>query len=324
MLRRFIVVLSFVGLALPVSAYEAFFTYPGTRAMGMAGNFLAVANDSSAMWYNPAGLAQPDAPTFDVGVEYGAIPVVDNGALDSTEAALKFASLNTHLGNFAFGLSYMLPYKTEILQLETEHRQVSAGLAYRFDFGLGFGATFDYPIYKFESATLDEGELSGEPGFSAGVLWTLVDGGWGALRAGGLYRSEIKVTSDKYSNIEDVAPGRAQTIGGGASFDVFVGPVLCTLAGQYEQIAWGEWQGSSDVTRMGGGLEVMLPLGSTSLSFRGGYATMAYDASDSDIHSYTGGLGFAVGPLVLDGAYEYRGDDAESISLWSASVALQF
>ena len=38
----------------------------GTRAQGMGGAFVAVANDSSATWWNPAGLA--DGPFMDMAI----------------------------------------------------------------------------------------------------------------------------------------------------------------------------------------------------------------------------------------------------------------
>ncbi len=77
----------------PVSAYEQYFTYPGTRAMGMAGSFIAQANDSSAVWYNPAGLMQPGAPKFDLTAEYGKVPQRDESGKYGSDNSLKFASI---------------------------------------------------------------------------------------------------------------------------------------------------------------------------------------------------------------------------------------
>jgi len=46
---------------------DMFISYPGTRARAMGGTFIAVADDSSAVWYNPAGIA---IPGNDITFEY--------------------------------------------------------------------------------------------------------------------------------------------------------------------------------------------------------------------------------------------------------------
>ena len=43
-------------IGLPVVASAQFIEAVGVRALGMGGAFVAVANDSSATWWNPAGL----------------------------------------------------------------------------------------------------------------------------------------------------------------------------------------------------------------------------------------------------------------------------
>ena len=48
------------------------FEVVGMRALGMGGAFVAVANDSSATWWNPAGLAA--GPFVDVAVARAASP----------------------------------------------------------------------------------------------------------------------------------------------------------------------------------------------------------------------------------------------------------
>ncbi len=96
----------------PVSAYEQYFTYPGTRAMGMAGSFIAQANDSSAVWYNPAGLMQPGAPKFDLTAEYGKVPQRDESGKYGSDNSLKFASIAGSFEKYHMGLSYFKPYQT--------------------------------------------------------------------------------------------------------------------------------------------------------------------------------------------------------------------
>lgn len=55
-----IMVLSAVGLADGLGAFSAFKNGIGARALAMGGAFVAVSNDSTAMVWNPAGLAQLD------------------------------------------------------------------------------------------------------------------------------------------------------------------------------------------------------------------------------------------------------------------------
>ena len=50
-------VVALVGIALPSVAFAQRFDDVGVRAQGMAGAFVAVADDASATWWNPAGLA---------------------------------------------------------------------------------------------------------------------------------------------------------------------------------------------------------------------------------------------------------------------------
>ena len=59
--RLAIVGLVALGIAVPVSAQTV--ELPGSRALGMGGAFVAVASDSTATWWNPAGLAA--GPLFD-------------------------------------------------------------------------------------------------------------------------------------------------------------------------------------------------------------------------------------------------------------------
>src|SRR5262245_42936124 len=45
------------GICAPLTAHAQRFDDVGVRAQGMAGAFVAVANDATATWWNPAGLA---------------------------------------------------------------------------------------------------------------------------------------------------------------------------------------------------------------------------------------------------------------------------
>src|SRR5713101_2633123 len=60
---------SFVSFSAPLLAQAQTAELIGIRAQGMAGAFTAVADDSTATWWNPAGLA--DGPFLTSSIEYG-------------------------------------------------------------------------------------------------------------------------------------------------------------------------------------------------------------------------------------------------------------
>src|SRR5438128_6478424 len=57
MTRAFVSLVSFVVVSAPLTARAQHYEDIGTRAQGMAGAFVAVADDATATWWNPAGLA---------------------------------------------------------------------------------------------------------------------------------------------------------------------------------------------------------------------------------------------------------------------------
>ena len=59
----------FLFVALTASAQAQTFGGVGTRAEGMGGAFVAVADDASAVYWNPAGIAM--GATFDVQFSTG-------------------------------------------------------------------------------------------------------------------------------------------------------------------------------------------------------------------------------------------------------------
>src|SRR5687768_6471416 len=87
-------------LALPLSVHAQTFGGVGTRAQGMAGAFVAVADDASAVYWNPGGLAR--------GAYFSLL--VDGGTSESTPEGRRLAGKESGwilaLGTPALGLSY--------------------------------------------------------------------------------------------------------------------------------------------------------------------------------------------------------------------------
>src|SRR5262245_18000237 len=69
MRRGFVVCLACLMMSFPRAASAQIYETVGIRAQGMGGAFVAVADDATATWWNPAGLAT--GPLFDSLVEYG-------------------------------------------------------------------------------------------------------------------------------------------------------------------------------------------------------------------------------------------------------------
>src|SRR5687767_9247590 len=78
----------------------------GQRALGMGGAFVAVANDSSATWWNPAGLAT--GPFLDVAIGGG------SGTADARLPASRTGVWSFSLGTPPLGLSYYRLHITDI------------------------------------------------------------------------------------------------------------------------------------------------------------------------------------------------------------------
>jgi hypothetical protein len=96
---------------LPRPAFAQFIEAVGGRALGMGGAFVAVANDSSATWWNPAGLAA--GPFLDLTLGFAATDM-DDSLPARHERTTAFA-----LATPPFGFSYYHLNITDIGQLHT-------------------------------------------------------------------------------------------------------------------------------------------------------------------------------------------------------------
>jgi hypothetical protein len=103
-------------LAIPVLAYSQSFDAVGVRAEGMGGAFVAVADDASAAYWNPAGLAM--GATFDFQISGGLTPIpVPGSDPNGTNFFLG-------VGLPVLGLSF---YRTHTVQAAPDRQNVGSG-----------------------------------------------------------------------------------------------------------------------------------------------------------------------------------------------------
>jgi hypothetical protein len=103
MLKPFVSLVSFMSLLLCASRAQAqIYEAVGTRAQGMGGAFVAVADDATATWWNPAGLAT--GPYFSSVIERSTLD--DPGTPAVAGPARRDAASGLAVSFPAMGLSY--------------------------------------------------------------------------------------------------------------------------------------------------------------------------------------------------------------------------
>ncbi len=204
-----IVILAFGSIA----QAGPFSTFPGCRARSLAGAFTAVADDPSAIWYNPAGLADDE---HDLVLEYAQAITINekDGPLDVSQSSwFAGGSLNTIYGDI--GLFFFSPYTPKYWAGDSGSRNVAWGhiheimqiisLPYAvslFDERLKIGLELEYVnidiedshlflrdsygiIDKYDLAEESAGDFTG----SAGILLRLLDNDKRQFTLGATYRA---------------------------------------------------------------------------------------------------------------------------------------
>ncbi len=127
----------------PPAAAQSFESV-GERALGMGGAFVAVANDSSATWWNPAGLAT--GPFLDVSI--GRV----SGTADTRLPASRSSVWSIALATPPLGVSYYRLHITDIRPFvptgepDVDRQDGAAGLGVRSISVSQFGATVLHTI----------------------------------------------------------------------------------------------------------------------------------------------------------------------------------
>lgn len=340
--------------------FEEYYTTPGTRAQGMAGNFVALATDSSAIWYNPAGLGFNSVfsgLSGDVTIEFGDYVAfdVDNevGEVFLVDSQIKYAG-----GTFGpIGYAYFRPYEFFSLSqgegtdyaVQTSYTELKFAFGFETFDGIAIGSSLDMVIQDYESDCTSCDRTTGDLGFgfSLGILAKYrFDNGF-ELRFGATTRSDIEI--DTVGDDFQTLPARPFTtaVGGAIGMPIFATYLILTV--QSEEITYNEQRSiffaddSNNVafnpgyTRTGfGGEWAFYPSDSTTLFLRFGTAITETDQAPTfiifdEIEVSTWGIGLAFGNgLVLDIAREKRDitytpqDYSESIELTSYSMSWSF
>lgn len=342
-------------------ANEAYFTYPGTRAMSMGGAFVAQADDSSAIWYNPGGIAQKGSPELDFSVEYGSVPSrSDTGQYSSDKKGIKFVSVGwkgdkDKETTFGMGLAYFTPYRFAINvpsvgRVDTKYSEVAWTLGGRSS-GFSYGGNIDV-LWSDKKLGSSDGSSDTQMGYgySLGALYNVFNNEYVGVTVGGMYRSKIKMSSEDPTTtytpegaiIVKYLPSRPASMSGGVN--VTVPTPYATVRGNvaYEKTKWAEAYplaanpAGMDTTKIMYGGEVVIPISRTDLALRAGHSESK--ASDSakfaTVKSFTYGAGLKLskaegsksGEWFLDFAQEQRSFSGSSTkyNFWSTSVSYQF
>jgi hypothetical protein len=119
--------LVFSGAPLQASPFRS---YPGARAMAMAGAFTGIADDSSSVWFNPAGLAREKDKegALEGTFEWSQAASIDekDGSLRSDETAWFFGG-GYSCDKFGAGLYYYTPYTIKYWAHDQEKNDTAFG-----------------------------------------------------------------------------------------------------------------------------------------------------------------------------------------------------
>lgn len=323
-------------------ALEEFFNAPGTRALSMGGAFAAVAADTSAIFYNPAGLGFLPKDSSDFTVEFGDVleardrPLWQPGDIYESDRQLKYLGFSSR----GFGLAYFTPYEfytdatsnvnNATYQVRTDYREFKFGFGGQMNENFALGGTIDYVTQSTSSNCPNCEESENELGFGAtvgGLIKQRLDEASKLdLQLAAVYRTKTEVDV-VLGEFEDL-PNRPQTTTFGAAlkrpFTLGDWAVFATVAAQKDALAYDKVlyvSGTTPVavdhdrTSFGGEFQFISPTNQSYFFRVGKYESSAdgdadpttgFEEFSSGVEGTTLGFGIVLNDWVLDYARESR------------------
>lgn len=244
----FLIVIS-LAVAKQVFALEAIEPSPGTRAMGMAGVFASQADDSTGIWYNPAGPKHGHRLRQELSVELSASPTLELTLPDGATPAAGFGGNETavrFLGGYragldlnddqatGFGVAYMRLYDAATYvdvprslldsvpfgRVESVYHQVSGALNRSVSSRFTVGASIDALWTEIDCLDFSPCVDNGPSGFGAslGALYDIVKSSERTITASATWRSRADLAYDSLPSsgigtaLESFLPDRPQSI----------------------------------------------------------------------------------------------------------------
>lgn len=295
----YLVILTALTAACAGISHAALMNDRGVRAFGMEGAFVAQADDSSALWYNPAGLAQPTMPKFDLTIQSLSTDVSGAGSYDMIQSSWAFNFKHVGLGLNYVNYDYAFD-KYEITE---------------FSFGLGtnfgtevFSLGFSLGGINYSDSSAGEEDDAGQ--FAFGALAKLVNTEKFSLKLGITGRPQSDYEGDYYTSATIY---RAKSSEFGLNAQIVTGLPVVNVNIQYDDIeySWSDVDASYSwmdhgLTATTLGLELTFPFSEYfSLSVRTGFREGTQDVNTTyggtynnyyyDVSSTSFGIGCTVG-----------------------------
>jgi hypothetical protein len=308
--RVLALVLLGVGIVASGAAAASFIESGGARARGMGSAFVAIANDATAPYWNPAGLALLDRPEF------------------SATYASRYMSLDDdNLGFYAAGLSYPIAgYGTVAVTggmfKPDFYSETGLGLSYAYAASMeplfSIGLTAKYLSRGWDPGATDDPYVEADPlfasdesksgiGVDAGLLFQPIPGLSLGAAAFNLNKPSTSIGDDSAAE-DDKLPLR---FAGGAAYTVSGGSFEITPAAAIEYV--DETPNDECHMRIHAGAEAWLM--QKQLALRGGYTMVTNDGPQEialgvGFRFQTGGAGPLIG---VDAAYLIPSNTAEDL-----------
>jgi hypothetical protein len=310
-------------LAVGESGVPSLIIAPGARANGMGAAFVAVADDATASWWNPGGLAFMQNRSLSFMHSQLVPDLASDVYYEFFGYAQKIANFGTLSGNFIY-LTYGTSYATDpsgqpkknIYEFTSWEAAIDAGFAVPITSNIGIGLTlrFIHADYAPAAATQENLDGSGSTvAAQAGLLWKIPSKNLNIGASISNIGPDIAYIDPEQS---DPLP---TTLRAGAAFTALSDEISRLLISfDIEQSL--VWLVHSNIKKRRGevwhvGAEYLY------ISLLAGRIGYVYDA-DGDVRSATFGLGFIYKDKVrLDYASVPQARDLERVHRWSIGMS---